>query len=396
MKIEINKIYNECCLETMGRMPDGFVDMVICSPPYWGLRDYGTAPQIWDNHNGCEHEWGNGLFERKRGNASGPTAQVGNTKKEICGTGVNQGNFCTKCNAWKGNLGLEPDYNLFIDHLVQIFDEVKRVLKDTGSCWVNLGDSYSGSNGAGYSPTKWKRLYENETSIRKKTGRTDSISPKSLIGIPERFVLAMQDNGWIRRNTIIWHKKNCMPSSASDRFTVDFEYLYFFTKKTKYYFEQQFEEFQGKDESRWSGSYENEGSIIQGASNRGIKRTKRYPKNYGGGTSFKGHSGNFKADGSLIGTPELGRNKRCVWKIPTQPYPGAHFAVFPAALIETPIKGGCPVDGIVYDPFMGAATTAEVALTHNRHFIGSERSVDYCKIGNKRIKQELAQERFSL
>lgn len=152
------------CAEILKTLPSESIDCVVTSPPYWGLRDYKTEPVEWPD-------------------------------------------------GWRGQLGLEPTPQLYIQHLVGIFDEVKRVLKDTGTCWVNLGDTYGG------------------------TTKTD----KSLAQIPSRFAIAMTDAGWILRNEIIWWKRNCMPSSVKDRFTVDFEKLFFFVKSKKYYFEQQLE-----------------------------------------------------------------------------------------------------------------------------------------------------------
>lgn len=349
-------IYKGNALEVLKDMDSESVDMCMTSPPYWGLRDYDGEPCIWDGDDKCEHEWGNDLFERKRGNASGPTAQVGNTKKEICGIGVNQGNFCIKCNAWKGSLGLEPTFQLFIDHLIQIFDEVKRVLKDTGTCWVNLGDTYQSTapNTKNTTPTNIGNIGARDNF------RFDSgLQPKSLIGIPERFAIAMTDAGWIRRNTIIWYKPNCMPSSADDRFTVDFEYLYFFTKKTQYWFERQFESRQGNTHSRGS---------------------KRTPPIESAGVGHKHWCKYMTKDDELIE-----RNKRCVWKISTQSYSEAHFATYPEELVYTPIKAGCPKGGTVLDPFMGSGTTLKVARELGRKGIGIELNEEYIDMALKRI-----------
>lgn len=363
--IEVNRNYNEDCRETMKRMPDGFVDLVVTSPPYWGLRDYGVNPLVWDSVNGCVHEWGCDI-KRKQSGGCGKT-DIGYSKDDSLHF-ESKTNFCIKCNAWRGSLGLEPTYQLYIKHLMQLFDEARRVLKDGGSCWVDLGDSYTNNSiPGGADPTIGKRNIGNcnytPTIVK-------GLKSKCLVGIPERFVIAMTDKGWIRRNTIIWYKPSCMPSSATDRFTVDFEYFYFFAKKPVYYFEQQFEALQGKDERCLAGSYGQDKSILQGESNAGVKRTKRY--------------GDYN-----------GRNKRCVWPINTEPFTGAHYSTFPPALIETPIKACCPKDGLVYDPFMGAGTTALVALRNNRNFIGSELSINNCVMANRRIKQEKNQGKFA-
>jgi len=253
---------------------------------------------------------------------------------------------------------LEKTYQEYIDKLITIFDEVKRVLKDTGSCWVNLGDTYGGSGGAGGD--------YNEGGLKEGQPRYkgNNMIPKSLIGIPERFAIAMQDRGWIRRNTIIWYKSNCMPSSANDRFTVDFEYLYFFTKKPQYYFEQQFEPFE-------SNKYD-----INKPRNKGAE-------NY----ALNAHQGvnNPISEGERDWYKNGARNKRCVWQLSTEPYPDAHFATYPEKLCETPIKAGCPKDGVVMDPFMGSGTTLKVARELGCKGIGIELNQEYIDMAIKRI-----------
>jgi DNA modification methylase len=230
----------------------------------------------------------------------------------------------------EGQLGLEPTFHEYIDKLCTIFDQVKRVLKKTGSCWVVLGDTYS--------------------------------LEKSLCLIPERFVIEMINRGWILRNKIIWHKRNCMPSSAKDRFTVDHEFVYFFVKSQKYYFETQYEP---------------------------LEAPNRKQGDWVGGNKYIEQHTAVKNPGYHINP--LGRIKRCVWRVSTKPYSGAHFAVFPEQLIETPIKATCPVDGIVLDPFMGAGTTGLVALKNARRFVGIELNPEYIELANKRLKSLLLQ-----
>jgi len=215
----------------------------------------------------------------------------------------------------EGQLGLEKTFSKYIENLCQIFDGVKRVLKPEGSCWVNLGDSYAGAQGRGQGKG-------NEHSQMQPKGKDSILKDKCLCQIPSRFAIAMTDRGWILRNELIWFKPNCMPSSVSDRFTVDFEKLFFFTKQTKYYFEQQFEPAL-TNESRPDGIVRNRVMPPIG----GIKKA---------GGDNPTYSGN---------TPEynpLGRNKRCVWKITTQPLKEAHFASYPEKLVETPILASCP------------------------------------------------------
>ena len=195
---------------------------------------------------------------------------------------------------------------------------------------------------------------ETHKSLLKNCG----IKAKSLIGIPDRFKIAMIDRGWICRNDIIWHKPNAMPESVKDRFTDDYERLFFFTKNRKYYFEQQLEEYQSKPQKPVNKNQQN--------CNKGYIMDR-----------FSAGCRDYYSQG--------GRNKRSVWSINTKPFKGAHFAVFPEELIETPIKAGCPENGIVMDIFMGSGTTAIVAKRLNRNYIGIELNPEYIKIAENRI-----------
>ena len=318
----INVVHNEDCLTTMSKMEDESINMVMTSPPYWALRDYGT--------------------------------------------GQNQ-------------LGLEPTFDLYISHLCDIFDEVKRVLRKDGTCWVNLGDTYCGSGkGAGGDISNSKEVWTFKEKVKKTCSycgkefngyafqqfcgascsgvdntprsKKGELPTKSLTMIPYRFAIEMVNRGWILRNTIIWHKRNCMPSSAKDRFTVDFEYMFFFVKNKKYFFNQQFEPSTYTDSRKDKGNIPYENRLT----NCNVKVSEE-------------------------------RNKRTVWTINPKPFKEAHFAVYPEELCETPIKSGCPEGGIVYDPFFGSGTTGLVAHKLNRKFIGSEISKEYCKIAEKRL-----------
>jgi DNA modification methylase len=207
---------------------------------------------------------------------------------------------------------------------MQIMDECKRVLRDDGTMWVNLGDSYSGSGKAGNNPEYQERHTEfgKPSTHRQRFGiptNSCDIPTKSLCLIPYRFAIKMVDRGWILRNVIIWHKPNSMPSSVKDRFSVDFEYVFFFVKSRKYWFEQQYD---GYAESTLSDK-------------RDPLDAPRKERGYPGQPQ---HGGHLLCD-SKKGP---GRNRRCVWTIPTQPYPESHFATFPEALIEPMIKAGCP------------------------------------------------------
>lgn len=305
-------------------LKDKSVNCIITSPPYWSLRKYDIPDLIWDGDEGCEHNFKMELKKWHSDRGDGPKKEVFDDSFQVNGT---KHGFCSKCGAWQGQLGLEPQIDLYLKHLLQIMDECKRVLRDDGTMWVNLGDSYAGSWGNYGSREGGQRELKEDRFDRPGVTPQDflpgtvncGISPKSLCLIPERFAIEMVNRGWILRNKLIWHKPNCMPSSAKDRFTVDFEPIFFFVKSKKYWFEQQYEENLG------TGHYRKDG-------------TSGGPESE---TKFKnmvlGHPGFRKK----FDNPQ-GHNRRCVWTIPTQPYPESHFATFPEALVEPMIKAGCP------------------------------------------------------
>jgi len=325
------------------------IDCVVTSPPYWAKRDYGEdVCRVWGGDPDCQHEWTDKIVIPMRGTAG--VGNTGNHSKVIPGQGTKQirGMFCKKCGAWYGQLGLEPTFEMYLEHLWMIFDEIYRVLKPTGTCFVNLGDTYFGggkgeTNGinraGGIGGEKFKNI---------------KYPPKSLCLIPERFAIGMIERGWILRNVIIWHKPNAMPESVKDRFTVDFEYIYFFTKSKKYYFNQIKEPTQAK--------------VIE------KRMFEERRENYDGKYSH------------IQPKRTMSRNKRTVWSINTKPFKDAHFAVFPPDIPETCIKAGCPSDGIVLDPFLGSGTTAIVAEQLGREWIGIELKREYCELVKKRFK----------
>lgn len=282
----MNKIHKGNALDVLKTFPDKLINMCITSPPYWGLRNYNTQPATWND-------------------------------------------------GWRGELGAESNFNQYINHLCDIFDEVKRVLKDDGTCWVNIGDTYNN---------------------------------KDLSLIPFKFAVEMQNREWIVRNVIIWQKPNATPSSVKDRFTVDFEYLFFFSKNKKYYFEQQLQPIKQSTYNRCkTGCGLNKGANYQGLNKTNFERLQKRI-----------------LDGTI-----KGRNMRTVWQIATHAYHGAHFATFPPRLIETPIKAGCPKGGIVLEPFIGSGTAAIVAESLDCNWVGIELNSEYIKLAEDRILKKL-------
>jgi DNA modification methylase len=306
-------IINGDSLEVLRTMESESVDCVITSPPYWALRDYGV----------------------------------------------------------EGQLGLESTFQEYITKLCNIFDEVKRVLKKSGTCWVNLGDTYGTQGGQNRKTDKDYSQYESIKLKNTEIG-TELIKEqgyhKCLLQIPSRFAIEMTNRGWILRNEIIWHKPNCMPSSVKDRFTVDFEKVFFFVKNKKYWFEQQYESSLVPD---WK--------VLQRANS---KNTSGKNDVTGGLTASKK---NIYYEKIRNGTIPIGRNKRAVWRITTKSFKEAHFATFPEDLVKPMILAGCPEFGIVLDIFAGAGTTGLVAKKLNRDFIGIELNPEYIKIAEKRL-----------
>lgn len=297
----INKIYNESCMDTVSRMPDNYLDCIITSPPYWQQRDYG----------------------------------------------------------YDGQWGLEPTFQEYLDHLWGLMDAVYPKLKDSGTVWINLGDTYNGN-----------KISNSDTLINENVHKSNivkkiqpGIKNKSLLLIPHRFAIGCEDMGWIVRNDIIWAKSNAMPESVTDRFTKKHEYMFFMVKNEKYYFDLD--------------------AIKDKIENKGKPRVF-------------GKSGNPRNDTGRIYNPEKYDKKNPgdvsdFWDIPTKPNSAKHYATYNDELIRKPILAGCPEGGIIYDPFMGIGTTAVCALRANRKFIGSEMSKEYCDIANKNIKPYLLQ-----
>ena len=392
-----NKIINGNSLEELKKLPEKSINMVMTSPPYWALRDYGV----------------------------------------------------------EGQLGLEPTFDEYINKLCDIFDEVKRVLRDDGTCWVNLGDTYGGSGGSSGHNEDTKNLGYSTKNMGAVAGGTKTYQPKCLVMIPMRFAIEMVNRGWILRNVIIWHKSNCMPSSVKDRFTVDFEYLFFFSKQKNYYFETQREPHLSASIKRMDAGF-NENQDFD-YTKRSVKWEKSLMKGQQAQVR-KNHDMHY--DGT--GYSKEGRNKRTVWNINPKPFKESHFAVYPEELCETPIKAGCPefvcvkcgnvkervyerskeipileadsdrnnpqglykkiggqyqkelnknppkdlgykptcncnagfTGGTVLDPFFGSGTTGLVALKQNKKFIGIELNPEYIKIANKRLKPFLEQRKL--
>jgi|TARA_Y100000034_G_scaffold70935_2_gene85505 DNA modification methylase len=289
--METNIIMNGSALEHLKELPDESIDMSMTSPPYWALRDYGTASWKGGEEN-CNHKTEH-TSPKSTLDGGKTTQNISSFYKDVCG----------KCGAKRVDkqLGLEPTFDEYINKLCDIYDEVFRVLKKEGTCWVNLGDTYNAGRNGGHAGGT-KGLDRPENAPKQSGINAEGIPAKSLTMIPFRFAIEMVNRGWILRNVIIWHKRNCMPSSVKDRFTVDFEYLFFFSKNKKYYFETQYEplsnatieDLNKRTKMRW-------GDGSKGSKHFDGKGVKDYDK-----------KGRTRDEFSNV---EKGRNKRTTWDI---------------------------------------------------------------------------------
>lgn len=313
-------------------LPAESVHACITSPPYWGLRDYGV----------------------------------------------------------EGQIGLEPTPGEFVARLVDVFREVRRVLRDDGTLWLNMGDSYAGS-GRGGNPTVDSSTLEggqdsqaasmvkrtmtasrrrDDEPIPRSDGRVVGLKPKDLVGMPWRLAFALQADGWWLRQDIIWSKPNPMPESVRDRCTKAHEYLFLLAKSERYYCDM-----------------------------KAIAEESIYKAGEGGHQSFAKFGGKAEiAYGSMVSGEKWDstgtRNKRSVWTVATQPFSEAHFATFPPDLIRPCVLAGAPAGGVVLDPFNGAGTTGMVALEEGRAYVGIELNADYLEMTRRRLDPVARQERM--
>lgn len=327
-------IYLGDALSCLKNIPDNSVHMCVTSPPYYGLRDYGVVGQI----------------------------------------------------------GLEETPEEYIEKMVLVFREVRRVLRPDGTLWLNIGDSYAGSgngrNGNGkfeYESEKCKESTVQRVGKLNKAPITDIYKRKDLIGIPWMLAFALRADGWYLRQDIIWYKPNCMPESSRDRCTKSHEYIFLLSKSAQYYFDYEaiMESAVGFNNEDVAGS--------KGTSRPNSRLRKGNAKTFRGGGVYTNNKSFNNSEiqkrgshGNTINETGL-RRKRSVWSVATKGYKGAHFATFPPELIKPCILAGSPAGGIVLDPFFGSGTTGEVSLDVNRDFIGIELNPDYCNLALNRL-----------
>ena len=347
-------------------LADNTVQCVITSPPYWGLRDYGTAEWIGGRED-CNHVIGNSSVEYAATTSSTLSGGKGTQISAKYGQRA-VGDQCPKCGAIRKDqqLGLEETPAEFIANMVAVFREVWRVLKDDGVIWVNMGDSYNANTGSGFNGQK---RYDDANRNTKMPN--SGLPPKNLVGIPWRLAFALQDDGWILRSDIIWAKPNPMPESVTDRPTKAHEYVFLLSKQGRYFYDADAIKVRTKPQSL---------KRIQQAN---FANQKGGPKDYRNGVnpnrSMRQTLENFAKDPNLA-------NRRSVWTVATQPYSGAHFATFPPKLIEPMILAGSRPGDLVIDPFSGTATVGMVARKHHRRYVGLELNPEYIELAKERTR----------
>jgi len=441
VKLPVNQIVCGDVQTVLPQFPADSIDLIMFSPPYWGLRVYEGEGSVWGGKLDCQHEWGTQQETTFHDEAAGPKQSTNVGSYNVVG----KSNFCSKCQAWRGQLGLEPHPQLYIDHMVTVCRLLRHVLKQTGSMYIVVGDTYCGYRGditpkeEKPTPTEnhWHRHQDDVSTqnIGFKLGNVidNWLQPKQKLLVPDRLFVALQDDGWLLRNKIIWAKPNPMPESCQDRYTQAYEEIGFFTKQQHYYFDIN--------------------TILKPYKHTTTDRAKRgysgKRKQTNAGEYRMTHRGNLSFKKKIEKLE--GRHPRDVWYISTKSYHGAHFAVYPEQLCVDPIKTSCPQQickqcgkprerivgrnqilsdvkshkigdhigvsdssifknpdkqvtqtflgwsdcgcgagftaGVVLDPMCGSGTTCVVAHKLGRRWIGIDSSSEYCNIATKRLEE---------
>ncbi len=381
-------------LERLRELPAESVHCVVTSPPYYGLRDYGIEPQMWGGDPDCKHEFNieevaayssKGNWQQAANGTQLVTGKVQtrhagdlNSAREKADSKIERG-FCRHCSAWRGSLGLEPTLALYLDHMVEICREIRRVLRKDGTFWLNLGDSYAGSWGAQGRGGQMAdrsivsaRQIGNHPQSKSRTGsiKAAGLKPKDLMLIPSRLAIRLCDDGWWVRSDIAWCKRAPMPESVTDRPTTAWEHVFLLTKSARYFYDAEAVKENFADERMGNpGTYSKTSARSKGATQE--------RKDLG----FLNNGGGWNADGMASG-----RNMRNFWLLGPEPFPEAHFATFPTEIPRRAILAGSKPGDTILDPFFGPGTTGLVADQLQRHCIGIELKPEYAELARRRIE----------
>jgi DNA modification methylase len=434
------------CRDILPTLEAGSVQCCVTSPPYWGLRDYGISSSLWDVDAECEHEWGdtisvnatNHTDKRRWQHTRNGRDEEQPIEKRVAWlrTEVPQGKFCQKCNGWAGSLGLEPDPQLYIDHMVAVFREVWRVLRNDGTLWLNMGDCYAANGISGLSIKGASSTLEGGENSSHYNGRKTvppGLKSKDLCMMPARLAMALQADGWYLRSEIVWHKPNPMPESVTDRPTKAHEMIYLLAKNGgnpliwrtrdtgEWSYNPDLSEVikigkgRAKTSAGWDisdsahdgiyGNYSDGKTRWREAEEDEILRWKGFDYFYDAEAirepaqdrvqpipelktirpnDTAWHDNRYAPGASGYGHNPNGRNKRSVWTIPTQPYAEAHFATFPEEIPKLCILAGSKPGDTILDPFFGSGTVGKVALELARAVIGIELNPQYVELARGR------------
>ena len=356
------------CRDVLKTLDEKSVHTCITSPPYYGLRDYQTG--TWEGGDpNCTHQR---MTKISKDTSTGHRGMY--DQGNVVGDAIYK-TTCNKCGATRKDkqIGLESTPDEYVQQMVEVFREVRRVLRDDGTVWLNLGDTYSNFKDSKSTPQTLSKGTQSAQANEIDEGLSVSRNPrtlkqaglknKDLIGIPWRVALALQSDGWYLRQDIIWHKPNPMPESVKDRCTKSHEYIFLLSKQPNYYYDYEAIKEKAKGE-RWGGN-----KPIN------MNNTKDIDNQFSGLTRER----------KMLFDE---RNKRSVWTVNPKPYKEAHFAVFPTELIEPCVLAGCPEGGTVLDPFGGSGTTGLVADRHKRNAVLIELNNDYIDIAEGRLKDD--------
>lgn len=367
------------CREELRKMDADSVHCVVTSPPYFGLRDYGTS--TWKGGDpSCDHQPEESWFTKNFSDSSTVGGGKNNQKAAAKRRWYGSNGSCKRCGAIPVDkqIGLEATTDAYVAEMVAVFREVRRVLRADGTFWLNLGDSY---NTAGGVNNHGKNAALGKSPRSKAFGSAPGLKSKDRMMIPARVALALQADGWWLRDEIIWHKPNPMPVSVRDRTTPAHEMVYMLSKSSRYFYNMEAMKEPIADSSRKRYA---QPTI---ADQQGGAKQDAYENGFVGQRS-RSRRPNEILKSLADGGSEM-RQPRSVWSIPTKPFPGAHFATFPPALVEKMILAGCPVGGTVLDPFGGSGTTGVVANQLGRNAILIDLNHEYVEMARERINGPL-------
>ena len=387
-------LYHGDVLEVLRDLPAESVDCCVTSPPYWGLRDYGTAK--WEGGDAeCDHTVQGEARKFTNGRGEGVDDEYAESNlTSWTYRDATPKATCPKCGAHRvdGQLGLEPTPEEYVTRMVEVFREVRRVLAAHGTVWLNLGDTYNsrldGSHGGWNGSSPEPQVIDERGPTNRWQGQQRQLAQKNLMGMPWRVAFALQDDGWILRSDIIWAKPNPMPESVTDRPTKAHEYVFLLSKQPRYFFDQEAVR-EAAQWERWgdqtNGKHEGSQSAASWIKPKSKQELTGESRPGGRGDTYSGFNERWNED---VGAAIRGRNIRSVWEIATQPYPEAHFATFPEELARRCIAAGCPENGTVLDPFIGSGTVAHVARKLGRHAVGIDLNESYLELAARRLQQQ--------